>query len=400
MCVVSACGSNNEPQATTTSADAKTSTTTAPSDGSTTTTVGSTTTTSPQIRPIGDLASANVTITKQVAITLPTATAIRPSDPTALYVASQTGLVSRIGSDDQVATSVDLTKLTAAKGERGLLGLAFSLDGATMYVNYTNTKGNTVIASLASAANNTFSSSSLNILMTIDQPYENHNGGAIKVLNDGTLLIGTGDGGSAGDPENRGQDPLSLLGKLLRIDPSTPANGKKYSIPLDNPYASNTRYLPEIWSIGLRNPWKLDVIDGSLFIADVGQDKYEEVNIISFTESRGANFGWALREGNAKYKGNRPDSNVDPVYVYSHDNNNCSISGGAIANDPASPATRGHYVFLDYCVGKLTALDASQGFTQAVDLNVTIKRASGVERGPQGQIVILGLAANTLTFVG
>jgi glucose/arabinose dehydrogenase len=349
---------------------------------------------------VGQLTGAKLEVRDEFAITSPTATAVRPGDAGALYVTSQTGTVTRRGADGAVSVVMDIRDKTKREGERGLLGISFSLDGNTMYLNYTDREGVTVIQQFSALNDNTFDIVRAETLLTIEQPYDNHNGGSIKTLADGTLLIGTGDGGSAGDPEDRAQDPQSLLGKLLRIDPTPADPSEPFGIPADNPFVDNAAYRPEIWSIGLRNPWKIDVFDDTLYIADVGQDEYEEVNVISLQDARGANFGWALREANAKYKGDRPASNIDPTYVYSHDGGNCSISGGAIANDPTSPEPRGHYVFLDYCVGELIALDANSGFTRAVDLGLTVKRASGVERGPNGELVLLALQANTVQVLG
>lgn len=349
---------------------------------------------------VGELTGAKLEVRDEFAITSPTATAVTPKDNGALYITSQTGTVTRRGSDGALSVVLDIRNKTERRGEQGLLGITFSLDGSLVYLNYTDRDGNTVIEEYRAQPNGSIDPATARILLTIEQPYDNHNGGSIKTLSDGSLLIGTGDGGSAGDPQNLAQDPQSLLGKLLRIDPTRAESSRPYSIPLDNPFVANENYRPEIWSTGLRNPWKIDVFGETLYIADVGQDEYEEVNVISLQDARGANFGWALREGNARYKGDRPANNVDPTYTYSHDGGNCSISGGAIANDPTSPSLRGHYVFLDYCVGDLIALDANTGFARAVDLGLTVKRASGVERGPNGELVLLALQANAVQILG
>jgi glucose/arabinose dehydrogenase len=197
--------------------------------------------------------------------------------------------------------------LISSGGERGLLGLAFHPDYANngyFFVNYTNNSGHTVVSrfSVDGADDNLADPNSELNFMTINQPYGNHNGGNLAFGPDGYLYIGTGDGGSGGDPGNRAQNPLELLGKMLRIDVDNPSGGENYGIPADNPYVGDPNGKDEIWAIGLRNPWRysFDETTGDLWIGDVGQNAFEEINRVHYTEA-GLNYGWRCYEANAPY---------------------------------------------------------------------------------------------------
>ena len=261
--------------------------------------------------------------------------------------------------------------MTSAKGERGLLGLAFSKGFA--YVNYTNKAGDTVIAEYALTKTGEFDAKSRRELLVIKQPYSNHNGGAIITGPDNMLYIGTGDGGSGGDPDRTAQNLKSMLGKILRIDP-TATSQKPYQIPKDNPYIGVSGALPEIWSIGLRNPWRISFDDlNNLWIADVGQDKWEEINVATATSNTGgvsagsgtistagrkSNFGWSAFEGSYKFNADQSaPMALKPIYEYKHGDDGCSVSGGVrvSANNPLT-ALRGWYLFSDYCSGAVTGL--------------------------------------------
>ena len=282
------------------------------------------------------------------------------------YIVSQQGRIYFWKySSRTLARVLDITSLTTAKGERGLLGLAFSKGFA--YVNYTNKSGDTVIAEYALTKTGEFNAKSRRELLVIKQPYSNHNGGAIVAGQDNMLYIGTGDGGSGGDPDRTAQNLKSMLGKILRIDP-TASSQKPYQIPKDNPYIGVSGALPEIWSIGLRNPWRISFDDiNNLWIADVGQDKWEEINVATVTNSAGGaistggrktNFGWSAFEGSYKFNvdQNAPTA-LKPIYEYKHGDDGCSVSGGVrvSANNPLT-ALRGWYLFSDYCSGAVTGL--------------------------------------------
>ena len=244
--------------------------------------------------------------------------------------------------------------------EQGLLGLAFHLKYAEtglFFVNYTDGNGNTVIARFHVSADdpNRADPTSEVDLIHVDQPYANHNGGGLAFGPDGYLYIGLGDGGSAGDPLGNGQNLQTLLGKMLRIDVD---HGDKYAIPPDNPFAGGGG-LPEIWAYGLRNPWRFsfDRLIGNLYIADVGQDAWEEIDVVPAGTPGGINFGWSYYEGNHPYK-NGPPADVNftfPAAEYSHADG-CSVSGGDVYRGSALPEWQGVYFYGDYCSGNIWGL--------------------------------------------
>ncbi|MBI1268684.1 MAG: cadherin [Cryomorphaceae bacterium] len=269
-----------------------------------------------------------------------------------------------------VGKFLDLTGLISTGSERGLLGMAFHPQYASngyFYVNYTNTSGNTVIARYTRNAGNpnVADPSSASIVMTIAQPFSNHNGGHIAFGPDGYLYIGMGDGGSADDPGNRSQNGQELLGKMLRIDVD---GGSPYSIPSSNPFVGTPNVLDEIWAIGVRNPWKFsfDRLTGDLWIGDVGQNEWEEVNVQPAASIGGENYGWRCYEGfhPANTTGCAGASNyVEPVFEASHGSPDswCSITGGLVYRGSDFPYMQGTYIFTDYCAGDFRALVADGG---------------------------------------
>lgn len=332
-------------------------------------------------------ASAQVSVALVTdAVNLPVRLVSPPGDPR-LFVVEQDGLIKVLDPDGALRdVFLDLTALTGASGERGLLGLAFAPDYATsgrFYVNYTDTSGDTRIVRYAVSADpDRADAQSAEILLTIDQPYGNHNGGHLEFGPDGMLYVGTGDGGAAGDPENRAQNVDSLLGKLLRLDVSG-ATG--YAAPADNPFV-DAPGADEIWAVGLRNPWvfSFDSETGDLYVADVGQSALEEVDALPFAAVRGANFGWRLMEGTACYEPDtdcNPGGLVLPVHEYGHGGSpfRCSISGGHVARGDAAPALRGSYLFADYCSRQIWALrwTAADGLLEVTDLTAALTPAPG-----------------------
>ena len=251
---------------------------------------------------------------------------------------------------------LDISSLVSFGGERGLLGLAFHPDYADngfFYVNYTNTAGETVIARYSVSGDpNLADPASAKILLTASQPFANHNGGQLQFGPDGYLYIGLGDGGSGGDPGNRAQDLLLLLGKILRIDVD---NGAPYEIPSDNPFVGNSDALDEIWAWGLRNPWRFsfDRLTGDMFIGDVGQNSWEEVDFQPASSTGGENYGWRLMEGDSCYNPatNCNDSTLTlPILVYDH-TVGCSVTGGYRYRGSKNPDLYGLYLYGDYCTG-------------------------------------------------
>ncbi len=248
--------------------------------------------------------------------------------------------------------------------ERGLLGMAFHPDyknNGYFYLNYTAFSGGaTTIArySVNSTDSNLADLSSGTIILTIAQPYSNHNGGCLRFGADGYLYIGTGDGGSANDPGNRGQNNTQLLGKMLRIDVDNPQAPLAYGIPSDNPYVTSTTNKKEIWSYGLRNPWKwsFDRIYGDLWIGDVGQNAWEEIDYEPLGTPGGRNYGWRCYEGNVTTSGVSQtgcptfNSTTAPVAVFSHSATSaCSVTGGYIYRGAKHASLYGYYVYTDYC---------------------------------------------------
>ena len=250
-------------------------------------------------------------------------------------------------------------RIGASGSEQGLLGLAFHpryKENGYFYVNYTDLNGDTVVARYeVSADANLADPGSETILLQVDQPYPNHNGGDLAFGPEGYLYIALGDGGAGGDPEGRAQSLNTLLGKLLRIDVD---GGEPYSVPADNPYASGGG-LPEIWAYGLRNPWRIsfDQLTGDLYIGDVGQNAWEEVDFLTAGNPGGVNFGWDYREGMHPYEGNPPAGTVliEPVAEYDH-GNGCSVTGGRVYRGSSLPEWQGVYLYGDYCSGLVWGL--------------------------------------------
>ncbi|MBC7607727.1 MAG: PQQ-dependent sugar dehydrogenase [Burkholderiales bacterium] len=291
---------------------------------------------------------------------------VHPPADARLFVVQQGGAV-RILNPNQTVNATNFLTLTtntiSTGGERGLLGLAFHPNYVTngfFYVNYTNTAGNTVIARYTVSTNpNVANPNSGTILLTIPQPFANHNGGTLRFGPDGYLYIGMGDGGSGGDPGNRAQNISENLGKMLRIDVDS---ASPYGIPPTNPYlgvAGND----EIWAIGLRNPWKFSFnrLTNDLWIADVGQNNIEEINKVNPT-TPALNFGWRCYEGNSIYIGGCAVSTTTytfPIAQYTHSSGACSITGGYVYTGTLYPNFADKYFFADYCSNKIGMTDTT-----------------------------------------
>jgi len=289
-----------------------------------------------------------------------------PGDPR-LFVAEKGGYVRIVENDTlQPGVFLDVHTLVSGGSEQGLLGLAFHPDYAgngLFYISYTDTDGDSrIVEYTVSGDPDVADAGSARNIIEVDQPYSNHNGGMIDFDADGYLLFGLGDGGSGGDPGEVAQDNTSLLGSLLRIGvdgddfPTDP--GRNYTIPQDNPYVGNSG-ADEIWAIGLRNPWRfsIDPDTGLLYIADVGQGAWEEINAEPL-ENDGLNYGWDNYEGDQCYSD--PSGPTDcgsagltfPIYQYSHAQG-CSVTGGYVYRGDEVPDLKGHYFFADYCIGEL-----------------------------------------------
>lgn len=279
-----------------------------------------------------------------------------------LFLVDQGGRI-RIYNGTLLATPfLDISGIISGGSERGLLGLAFHPQYATngfFYVDYTNTAGDTVIARYqVSGDPNIANPGSASILLTVDQPFSNHNGGQIEFGPDGYLYISLGDGGSGGDPECNGQDLSTLLGAILRIDVD---GGSPYAIPPSNPFVGMAGAQDEIWAWGLRNPWRFsfDRMTGDLYIADVGQNNWEEVNMQPAASSGGENYGWNMKEGFSCFNCTAcPTCDcgdmtlVDPVLNYAQ-GLECSVTGGYVYRGSLISSIVGDYLFSDYCTGDM-----------------------------------------------
>jgi len=286
-----------------------------------------------------------------------------------LFVVEQGGKIKIIQGDGTVnpVPYIDISGLISTGNERGLLGLAFHPDyenNGYFYVNYTNTDGDTQVSRFSVDSGNPDLANINSELPIIgyDQPFSNHNGGNLAFGPDGYLYISSGDGGSGGDPGNRAQNINLLLGKLLRIDVNNPSGGNNYGIPANNPFIGNPNAQEEIWAYGLRNPWRFsfDFTDNTLWIADVGQGNWEEINRVNISES-GLNYGWRCYEGNQPFNTQDcpPQSELTfPIAEYSH-SNGCSISGGYVYRGSVYTDIAGFYFFADYCSGLIGTVDGS-----------------------------------------
>jgi glucose/arabinose dehydrogenase len=297
-----------------------------------------------------------------------------------LAVVEKTGRV-RIWRDGRLEPRpiLDLTGKVSLGSEQGLLSIAFSPGyeaNGLAYVDYTDLDGNTHVAELDTR------SGSLRTIMFVRQPYTNHNGGGLAFGPDGMLYVGMGDGGSEGDPQGNGQSPGTLLGKIVRLDVDRPGSP------------------PEIYALGMRNPWRFsfDSASGDLWIGDVGQNAWEEVDRLPAGGPPGANLGWNLMEGNARYDeaGSLPDGLVGPVAVYSHDDG-CSITGGLVYHGHDVPQLRGRYVFGDFCSGTIWSIPASGGRAEPLDVPIVHSLSSfGVDTS--GELYAVSLDGTVRRF--
>jgi glucose/arabinose dehydrogenase len=281
-----------------------------------------------------------------------------------LLVVEKTGTIRFLEDGKPGAVFLDISDRVSDGNEQGLLGLALDPDFETsglLYVNYTDRDGDTQIVRYG-GAEGAADPASAEAILSVDQPQGNHNGGWIAFGPDGLLYIGMGDGGGGGDrhgPIGNGQDKDALLGKILRIDPR---GGTPYAIPASNPFA-NGGGAPEVFAYGVRNPWR-NAFDGNLlYVADVGQNAWEEISVIDVSADAGANLGWRTMEGRDCYPAGSmcvQGGMVMPIHVYGHDEG-CSITGGAVYRGAALPALEGRYFFADYCNGAIQALRYEDG---------------------------------------
>jgi glucose/arabinose dehydrogenase len=283
-----------------------------------------------------------------------------------LFVTTQGGLI-QIVQEGQVpaAPFLDIRdRVGFNASEQGLLSVAFHpryAENGFFYVNYTDDNGDTVVSRFQVTDDaNRADPGSETVLLQVAQPYRNHNGGHILFGPHGYLYVGMGDGGNAGDPQNNGQNPRTLLGALLRLDVDQGGDAAPYAVPPDNPYVQGDEGRPEVWAYGLRNPWRLsfDALTEDLYVADVGQNQYEEINFAPAGQGGGLNYGWNIMEAGHCYQTEGCDRTGLrlPVAEYSHPQGGCSVTGGYVYRGQQFPALTGNYFYGDYCSGLIWSL--------------------------------------------
>jgi glucose/arabinose dehydrogenase len=323
-----------------------------------------------------------------------------------LFVIEKVGKIRTLhGETLSEAPFLDITgRVSSQNSERGLLGLAFHpnyADNGLFFVNYTDRQGDTVVARFAVTDDpDQADPDSEAIVLTVTQPAPNHNGGNIVFGPDGYLYIGLGDGGDAGDAFGNGQNGQTPLGAMLRIDVNAD-DGAPYRVPPDNPFTGDPRVLDEIWAIGLRNPWRysFDRLTGDLYIADVGQNVYEEVNIQPAASPGGENYGWPIMEGQHCYPESAScgaDGLALPVIEYDH-TQGCSVTGGYVYRGKAFPALEGVYLFGDYCSGRIWGLaPGGDGTWQVAELIQSGVQISSFGEDEAGEIYVLDMREGAL----
>ena len=353
---------------------------------------------------VTDLSDAAIALTQVAELTAPIDLTARRGSAD-LFVAERAGRVRIIGLDGSgqptpgdAAVLVDISSDTTTDGERGLLGLAFSPDGSQLYLSFTDDSGDTQIDEWQIDGDSVDEASRRTVYRAA-QPFRNHNGGSIQFGLDGYLYLGLGDGGGSGDPLGAAQDPTSVLGSLIRIDP-TPHGDSPFTVPPDNPFVDGGG-APEIWLTGVRNPWRFafDHVTGDLWIADVGQNAVEEITVLSAGPDgegagRGANLGWPIFEGDEPFDGGpEPADYAPPVHTYRH-RPGCSITGGYVSRGDALPALRGVYLYSDFCDPTIHAVlsrDGSEAEHRSLQVTVPGGLVVSFGEGPAGELYVLSL---------
>ena len=326
-----------------------------------------------------------------------------------MFIVEQRGQIHIINAQGQRLPTPFLniqSRVNSSGNERGLLGLAFHPDFAQngfFYVNYTNASGHTRISRFTANPGNsdTANPDSELVLLAVNQPFSNHNAGDLNFGPDGFLYFGLGDGGSGGDPQNYSQNRQSLLGKMIRIDVNS---GSPYGIPSSNPFVNDPATLDEIWAVGLRNPWRFsfDRLTGDMWIADVGQNAWEEIDFQPAGSPGGMNYGWRCYEGNAAYNTSGCQgisSYTAPIHVYANSfTNGCSVTGGFVYRGTEFPDLYGHYIYTDYCSGKIWSLTsgANGAWTNRLLLQGATNSYVSFGENRHGELFLLTLGGNVL----
>lgn len=338
---------------------------------------------------------------------VPLAVAFRSQDPGSLYVALRHGEVIRLRGDGGRADSsarlqrdaavLDMSARVDTRGEMGLLGLAFSPAGDRLYTSSVNRQQVSELWEWPVATDGSVDAGRGRLVLSLEQPFWNHNGGDVTFGPDGYLYLAFGDGGGAGDPLRAGQDPHDWLGTILRIDPRPGPEGEPYTIPAGNPYADGIAGAPEVWVWGARNPWRFsfDRATGDLWVADVGQDVLEEVNRLPAAgggAGRGANLGWSDYEGSAPFWSNtEPPGHVRPVVEYRHGADaRCSVTGGYVYRGSRLPGLSGVYLYSDFCDGTLWGYsDTAGAHPIPLAAGAPPDAVLSFGQGPDGEIYVL-----------
>ncbi|MET8903556.1 PQQ-dependent sugar dehydrogenase [Streptomyces sp. Tu 4128] len=339
--------------------------------------------------PTTDASAPQVALTEVARATNPTAGAAGPGDT--VWIAERAGTVRVLNDTGLGEPVLDISDETTTDGERGLLGVTFDDDFAHFYISYTDLQGTSTIDEFA-VQDGTIQEDTRRTVLTQEQPESNHNGGDITFGPDGYLYIAFGDGGGGGDPDGNGQKLDTLLGKLLRIDPQ---GGTPYAVPQDNPFVGDPGARSEIWSYGLRNPWRFsfDAGSGDLLIADVGQSEWEEIDWAPADSKGGENYGWAQMEGTHPFRGGtEPANHVPPIHEYDRNGLGCSVTGGYVYRGQAIADLEGQYVYSDYCDGTLRSLEIDNGkVTAEHDLGVNGGEVVSFAQDTDGELYALAI---------
>ncbi|MEV7426028.1 PQQ-dependent sugar dehydrogenase [Streptomyces sp. NPDC091212] len=336
--------------------------------------------------------AAEVTLKEVARAQNPIAGAAGPGDT--VWIAERAGTVRVLDDQGLGEPVLDISGETTTDGERGLLGVAFDKEFTHFYISFTDREGTSNVDEFA-VRDGEIQPDTRRTVLTQTQPYSNHNGGDIRFGPDGYLYIAFGDGGSGGDPHGNGQNLGTLLGKLLRIDPG---GGEPYAIPPDNPFVDDPNAKDEIWSYGLRNPWRFsfDAGSGDLLIGDVGQSAWEEIDWAPADSEGGENYGWSQMEGNHAFRGGtEPANHVPPIHEYDRSGLGCSVTGGYVYRGEAIPALQGQYLFSDYCDGTVRALEVENGqVTGESDLGVSGGQVISFVEDGDGELYVLDIAGS------
>ncbi len=351
-------------------------------------------------------APAGVRLQKLASFDSPLYVTSPPGDTHRLFVVEQGGKIKVVRDGKVLGTPfLDVSGKVSAGGERGLLSMAFAPDYATsglFYIDYTDTNGDTRLIEYHRRSDDVADPGSARQVLFHKQPEPNHNGGLLLFGPDKLLYVGLGDGGGGGDQHGahgNAQNLGVLLGKILRIDPRA-SGSKPYSIPASNPFVGRAGARGEIYAYGLRNPWRFsfDRSTGDLSIGDVGQDAIEEIDFVRRGHGKGANFGWRVFEGNARYtQGESAPGAVRPRITERHSDGNCSITGGVVVRDPALKPWAGRYVFGDYCRGVVETARLPSG--KVTETGLKIEALSSFGEDASGRVYAVSLSGPVYRLV-